>query len=906
MVTKASSTIQKFILLVYMLTVLFILFGQKEIKVALWVEIVLVFSIVLMIFLTYFPKVSNDTRGMTMAIAFTSIAGIYCYASGTDNVFNIALLMIACLMSLYGSKKVTRYLLIISVIFYSVSAVFGHDRISTSNFLQVAALYVGQISLVLLSNKSILIERMNKQRLQSNADLFRVVEIKKKDAEAASKAKADFLANMSHEIRTPMNAICGMSELLLQTSLSPLGTEYVNTIKNASDNLLNIINDILDFSKIEAGKMEIVEQEYNLTSQMNNLQNVVNTRIGLKDVAFIIEMNPKMPMSLFGDEVRVQQVLLNLLTNAVKFTSQGIILLSFDFEMIADDKLMLKIQVSDTGMGMKKEDVPKLFQAFTQLDMERNRNIEGTGLGLAITAELVRKMNGSVRVESEYGRGSTFFVEIEQGVRDKKPSDSALEKMEARTIYICEGNQYYRDGLGKLFSSLNINTKSVNAISEVVENLHNEKSEIVFYDYVLFNSCVLEYAEEYSSVTWVAMADINDVLEESQIPNIRYIHKPLSLYSAIPILLGEASENDSVKKHAISKFYAPNARVLVVDDNLANLKVAEGLMGQYRMKVITAGSGEEALEILAKDRNFDILFVDHMMPGMDGVELVRIIRQKELDFYKYVPIVALTANAIKGVQDMFLKNGFDDFLPKPIDIKRLGQIMFKWLPKEKQLDKESYNEEQNISATDDLMDKAKSVFSKVANLSLDSGLQLCDNDIEILLEVIKVYVMSSKGIFKRIEDAYQKKDLHNYGIEVHGVKSSSKNIGANLLSEEARKLEMESKAENETYVYSHHDQFIADYHKLIEELAGALKLVTPQEKKDYVSITEEELKNRLETAMTALENWNTKEGMDLVNDLLACELSEENRSLLEEILENIELFDFDIAIEKISKMKGES
>lgn len=905
MVTKLNSAIEKFILFIYVLVILFVLFVQKDIKVTMWVYAALLFSIMLMVFLTYYPRVSNDTRGMTMALALTLISGIYCYTAEIENVFNIVLLMIACLMSLYFSMMVTRLLFMISIVFYCVFLIASYQELRLQFVLQVFALFLGQIALVLLLNKNALAERMNKQKAQSNEDLLRVVEIKKKDAEAASKAKADFLANMSHEIRTPMNAICGMSELLMQTSLSPLGAEYVNTIKNASDNLLNIINDILDFSKIEAGKMEFIEQEYNLASQMNNLQNVVNTRIGLKDIAFVIKMDPKLPTLLYGDEVRVQQVLLNLLTNSVKFTPQGRILLSFAYEAVSSDRVLLKIEVSDTGMGMKQEDLPKLFQAFTQLDMERNRNIEGTGLGLAITAELVKKMNGSIRAESVYGEGTTFFVELEQGVRDWRACDSALKGMEKRTVFLCEENKYYKEGLHNLFDSLRVETKEYPSVMEAAGELKNKKCELVCYDYALFQKTALTLAGQYPNVTWVAMVALSDVVEETGLPNIRYIHKPLSLYAAVPILLNEAPENDVMKKHAISKFYAPHARVLVIDDNFANLKVAEGLMGQYRMEVVTAGGGEETLKILDKDRRFDILFVDHMMPGMDGVELVHILRAKEEEFYRTVPIVALTANAIKGVQEMFLANGFDDFLPKPIDLKRLEQVMYKWLPKEKQIAKEAYREMRQDGGPDALLEKAGAVFAKVQAFSFENGLRLCGGKIEILLDVIHIYVKSSAEILRRLTDAYEKKDWSGYGIEAHGIKSSSKNIGADALSEEARRLELESRAENEAYVLGRHEQFISDYGKLVQELKAALELITPDEKKSLGPISEDELAKQLLKAKEALENWNTKEGMSIVNELLSCELSNKDRSVLQEVLENIELFDFDIAVEGLKKLTGE-
>ncbi len=905
MVTKLNSAIEKFILFIYVLVILFILFIQKDIKVTMWVYAVLLFSVMLMVFLTYYPRVSNDTRGMAMAIALTSISGIYCYASETENVFNIVLLMIACLMSLYFSKMVTRLLFMVSIIICCVFLIASYQELTLQFVLQVFALLLGQVALVLLLNKNALAERMNKQKEQSNADLLRVVEIKKKDAEAASKAKADFLANMSHEIRTPMNAICGMSELLMQTSLSPLGAEYVNTIKNASDNLLNIINDILDFSKIEAGKMEFIEQEYNLASQMNNLQNVVNTRIGLKDIAFVIKIDPKLPTLLYGDEVRVQQVLLNLLTNSVKFTAKGRILLSLAYEAMSEDRVLLKIAVSDTGMGMKQEDLPSLFQAFTQLDMERNRNIEGTGLGLAITAQLVKKMNGSIRAESVYGAGTTFFVELEQGVRDWRACDSALKGMEKRIVFICEENEYYKEGLHDLFDSLQVETREYASVREAANVLKNEKQELVCYDYSLYQEAVLLLVKQYPHVTWVAMVDLSDVVEETGIPNLRYIHRPLSLYGALPILLNEAPENDRMRKHAISKFYAPNARVLVIDDNLANLKVAKGLMGQYRMEVVTACSGEETLEILKKDKQFDVLFVDHMMPGMDGVELVHILRAKEEEFYRKVPVVALTANAIKGVQEMFLANGFDDFLPKPIDLKRLEQVMVQWLPKEKQVAKDVYQKIQQAGGTDMLLERAGAVFEKAGVISFEDGLRICGGKVEILLEVIHIYVKSSAEILRRLTDAYEKKDWNGYGIEVHGIKSSSKNIGADALSEEAHRLELESKAENEAYVHSCHEQFLSNYRMLIQELKEAVRLILPNEEKNLSPITEGELARQLARTREALENWDTKEGIHIVNELLSCELSEQDRSALQEILENIELFDFDIAVEKLKKLTGE-
>ena len=905
---KRKKSIAKFILFIYILVMSYILVIQKQVNVSIALLIFILLSVAILIFLTYHPKVSTKTQGMVLSIFLTVFMTIYSYMSDTGYFLQIGMLMVACLVSLYQSIAVSRFLLIYSTIVYLIYLTATSFQMDEEFLLQILALFVGQIILLMLISWNKTTERMTRQKEQSNDDLLRVVEIKKRDAEAASKAKADFLANMSHEIRTPMNAICGMSELLMQTSLTPLGAEYVNTIKSASDNLLNIINDILDFSKIEAGKMELVEQEYNIVSQMNDIQNVVTTRIGDKNIAFIVEVNPEIPALLYGDDVRVQQILLNLLTNAVKFTQHGRILLSFDFKVVGSDQIMLQMKVSDTGMGIKEEDQSKLFTAFTQLDMERNKNIEGTGLGLAITSQLIKKMNGTITLESEYGVGTTFFVEIEQGVRDFTPCSQALTDREKKCVYIYEENPFYREGLLHLFDSLQIKAKAYDSLQDIERKLQNVNGEFVFFDYSTVMEQVNGLAENYANVSWVAMAEIDDMIQESDGVKIQYIHKPISLYSVIPLLQGEDISTTRARRSAISKFYAPDARVLVIDDNMANLKVAEGLLGQYRVQVVTATGGEETLSILEQDKKFDILFVDHMMPGMDGVELVHRIRAVKDDFMKNVPVVALTANAIKGVQDMFFSNGFDDFLSKPIEIKRLGQVMRKWIPIEKQLRKEDVDEaeaagEQTAEAGLNGLPASEQfarVFEQVENLNIKEALERCDDDTSILYEVIKIYVSSSKDTLGRLMAAYESQNHKDYATEVHGIKSSSKSIGAGILAEEAYRLEKAGKEENSEYIEGHHEGFLAAYKQLLSQLKTALEQLKPKKAEtEKQPIAKELLDAKLLDIRAAIGEWEAKAASEVIEELQGYELREDLQTVLGEISEHLEMYDFDLALEKL-------
>ena len=425
--------------------------------------------------------------------------------------------------------------------------------------------------------------RMEELRMEEKQNEYetKVLILEKEAADRANKAKSNFLANMSHEIRTPMNAIIGMDEMILRESKDTRIRKYASDIESAGRTLLSIINDILDLSKIESGKMELIPVEYDFASVLNDIVNMTMNKAREKGLVYELEVQPDIPSVMRGDEIRIRQIILNLTNNAIKYTSEGKVSIHIGFDR---GKSRLLVRVADTGMGIRPEDLDKLFSAFQRLDETKNRNIEGTGLGLNITKQLTEMMGGTMIVESEYGKGSVFTANVVQEIIDDTPIGS------------------------------------------------------------------------YS-----------DRLDRSR------------------------QEKETFRPQLI----APDARVLIVDDNEMNLDVITALMSDTRMKITTAASGAECLDIL-KDRVFDIIMLDQMMPGMSGTRTLEIIREKHLA--DVTPIIALTADAIVGARDQYIREGFSDYLSKPVMYAELEEILLKYIDKGLLLNEEQLKAEEESKA----------------------------------------------------------------------------------------------------------------------------------------------------------------------------------------------------------------
>ncbi len=684
-----------------------------------------------------------------------------------------------------------------------------------------------------------------------------------REAMQAAIQKSDFLANMSHEIRTPMNAVLGMAEMAEREEMSDEARGYIHQIQSSGKHLLAIINDILDFSKIDSGKMEIVETPYSVSELLDDISNLVNSRIGTKDLTFIVDVPYDIPVELIGDSIRIHQILINLLTNAVKFTQRGKIVLKVDFERTGDDSALFTMSVSDTGNGIKQEDLEKLFQSFQQVDSKRNRSIEGTGLGLAITRQLLDLMGGSISVESEYGKGSTFTTKIPQKIFKERGELSYKEN--DLQVYMLVENEYVKE---QLVNELQFVNASVIDLTE--ENMNKNPGNVAFVvERKLLSDVMLSKLVQYPDLR-VVVIDNYDGDNAIKYDNVRVLRKPVTIqkfYAALGLVtdaVDEATEDD------VFAFEAPEAEILIVDDNAINLTVAKGLLEPLNMKVDVAESANACIEKL-RGKKYDIIFMDHMMPDVDGIEATHIIRRL-VPGYAEVPIIALTANAVGGAREMFIKEGMNDFVAKPIETKKIVALIRKWLPVEKivPVDKSK----KQIIKTEE--NKTFTETSETGNVLVREGfnvkgaIDLLGSE-ELYMRILKEYYLGIDKKAQIIRTHYENKDYQNYTIEVHSLKSTSKQIGADNLSGYAARLEQAGNSSDIVFIENNTEELIKDLFKVKDSLSR----VFPDEVK-----TEEVIK---------ADRNNTRA---LLDELIEA-LNEMDTLVIDEVVEKIQHYEYE-------------
>lgn len=711
-----------------------------------------------------------------------------------------------------------------------------------------------------------------------------------KEIERAANMKSDFLANMSHEIRTPMNAVIGMAEMALREDLPPVAKEYVHQIKSSGRALLTIINDILDFSKIESGKMDIIPVEYEPMSIVNDVSNMLVTRIKDKDVEFILDISPDIPHKLFGDCIRIKQVLLNIANNAVKFTSHGQVVIHMSHKVVDDDTIRLCFSVEDTGIGIKKEDMSKLFQSFQQLDSKRNRNIEGTGLGLAISRQLMLLMNGNMEVKSEYEKGSTFSFSLPQKVIDPIRSIQVKDPDLIMAVGMLDSS-YIKHQLEVDCTYLGVEYKELSSVRDIAA-VSDEKSVFLFIEQNGYTAELEEFIKNNPSVTVVLLTDACVPIED-KFANFRLVNKPLYTLNETMLFNREYEYHfDEDSDDVDINFTAPEAEILIVDDNAINLTVAEGLLEPLKMKIDTALSGKEAIDKISAHR-YDIVLMDHMMPELDGVETTHIIRRFHSE-YDDVPIIALTANAVDGVKEMFLQEGMNDFVAKPIEVKSLVAKVKQWLPVEKI---KKANDVKNAAKK---QEPVKDII--VGDLDTKSAVSLLGSE-KLFWAILKDYYKVIDKKAKCIEKLMKEEDWAGYTIEVHALKSASRQIGAVSLSDKAAAMEMAGNARNVELIRQCTEEMLQQYRAYLPVLEPFF-IEKTEEDAEKKEIAPDELRELFGKMRDALENLDS-DGMESVIDTMKqYQFKEWQKELFDCLQDAVDEIDVDTCEEIIDQWEG--
>lgn len=605
----------------------------------------------------------------------------------------------------------------------------------------------------------------------------------------ANEAKSRFLSNMSHEIRTPINAVLGMNEMILREAQDSEIQTYAANIRSAGKTLLFLINDILDMSKIESGKMEIISVNYEISAVVMDLWNIIYLRAREKNLTFSVEFDRMLPCVLYGDDVRIKQVVTNLLTNAVKYTPKGSVTLRITCERQGGDMLLLKISVQDTGIGIREEDMGKLFESFQRLDEEKNRNIEGTGLGMNITMSLLKMMDGGMEVESEYRKGSIFTVTLPQKIIDETPAGS-----------------------------------------------------------------------------------------------FRFIQE----------------KQMQPKDCKTGSFTAPEGCVLVVDDNAMNLTVFRALLKRTRLQVVTADSGKQCLEY-AQRQKFHMIFMDHMMPEMDGIETLCELRKMAgcPDGFpnRDTPVIALTANAVAGARELYLAEGFQDFLTKPIDAEALERTICEYLPKELILMGEAGS---NALEKEDDADEYDIYLQQ--GVSIKNGLKHSQGNMDTYIELVCMFIKDKTkiGILREYLTEHNMKD---YAIQVHALKGNARMLGADGLADIAYDHEMQSRAGRYDEVNAHWNELEQTWKSVLETFEAVYEKYAPAHQENiqtYVSANDEALEpeqGELDKMAELIDAFRTDEAVEQIREWLKSPLSPNMRRRLEDVLSAVgDEFDEDKAI----------
>ncbi|MDR1732784.1 MAG: response regulator [Synergistaceae bacterium] len=698
-------------------------------------------------------------------------------------------------------------------------------------------------------------------------ELFAAVE----QAEQAARVKGTFLAKMSHELRTPMNAIKGMSDLLLLMPLDEVQKGYVRNILGATDSLLNIVDDILDFSKISADKLEIVTAPYDAGSMISDVANMIHLKTTEKGLDFVADIDPSVPAMIMGDAVRVKQILLNLLDNAVKFTSEGCVSLVIEVRKREGRNFDLVCRVEDTGIGIREEDIPRLFEPFLKTEQQGTGSTGGSGLGLVICRRLLELMNGTISVSSVQEKGSVFAFEIPQ---QSVGSDvlALVEDPDKKRVLCLMDHPRYGEAFANMLRRLFVPFVMCENEAEFAKAMRSDFTHVL-YRHADGALIMDRYAPWRFGARVIAIKNMKFAARQRTAPGAEVLFEPVLAFALARALNKtevevEASAGSSAEDSS-ENFRVKDANILIVDDNNVNLLVAQELLRYYGIDADVAESGAEALARL-KEKPFDLVFMDHMMPEMDGIEATRIIKEEiGTEYAKNVPIIALTANALVGNDEMFKNKGFQDFLSKPIDIIKLDEVIDRWV-RDRKLEKELAG---RLVPPPQPPSPGRLDGAAIAGVDIAAGLAHFSGSEDIYLEILGSYAKNTPELAEKANRAAGV-DIKEYGILTHGIKSSSRSIGALEVGDLAEKLEKAAKDGDDLYIANSHPEFMVKLHMLLDGLeefldgAGSGKEKLPSPDEETLAALWEAAReydvDAADEAMGELEKFDYEEGGDLV------------------------------------------
>lgn len=738
----------------------------------------------------------------------------------------------------------------------------------------------------------------------------------------AEHSKDEFMANVSHEIRTPLNTICGMSELSLREELPPGIRENLFDIQVAGRNLQSIVSDVLDFSELETGKLAIVEESYNFTSILNDVLNVAIAQNEEKKLEIVVNYDVNLPCGLVGDSEKIRRIFSCLVNNAIKFTEKGCVTISVSGRR-EDYGINLCVNVKDTGVGMSQEGVEKLFTNFSQVDTRKSRQQTGMGLGIAITRKITGMMKGFLSIKSEEGAGSEFQFVVPQKIDDDKPVIELKDSSNIKAACYINQEKY---GMAEIRDSYMDCIKNIARQLELdfttCQNLPELKRRIERRHFTHLFITVDEYREDQEFFEKIA-GEINVIIFINHEEDVGIsgaflrIYKPFYVLSVVTALNGgKMVQRIDGSHYMVHKFTAPDASVLVVDDNVMNLKVMEGLLRPYKVKFYTAGGGSEALVMLDR-MYFDLVFMDHMMPGMDGVETLHHIREKNGKFFQKVPVVALTANAIGGAREMFLSEGFQDFVAKPVEVSTLERVLKKFIPEERIIIKtaeETEAEEEiyrnsaainsnSVTSNNNRKDRQQNL------IDIQTGINYSGGVYEDYIDVIRLYYKSGLEKRQQIQELFEAGEWNGYTIMVHALKSTSLGIGAKELSEMAKEQEKAGKENNTEYLLENHEKLMDAYGRVLDEIASNKEFIPDNagsSDNGLIAIEKDLLVERLDGLARALDTFEEDAVIPVINELSQYLYNGESlKEKLEEILGLVQSFDFCGAAEVLEKLRKE-